>query len=148
MPVACIPRCILDRRTEVALAAIIVSVVATLIALGSLWYARSADRRASRAEHRDVARLTSEQAAARIAELERVGEIMRRVAEAVGSALDPNAPRRVHAGLARLEAAIGEVSVDLPACSDYASNADPAKLSAAERELERAIAEARREPLS
>jgi cell division septation protein DedD len=88
----------------VALAAIIVSVVATLIALGSLRYARSADRRANRAEHRDVARLTSEQAGGQIAELERVGEIMRQVAEAVGSALDSNAPRRVHAGVARLEA--------------------------------------------
>jgi hypothetical protein len=104
----------------------------------------SADRRANRAEHRDVARLTSEQAAGQIAELERVGEIMRQVAEAVGSALDPNAPRRVHAGVARLEAAIREARVDLPACSDYASNADPGKMSAAERELERAIAAARR----
>jgi hypothetical protein len=129
-----------------ALAAIIVSVVATLIALWSLWYAHRADQRAGRAEERDETRLAGEQASSRVAELERVGEIMREVATASGRALDPMITPRVRAGLARLEEAIAAAGVDLPACSDYASNADFNKLAAAERELEQAIAAARRGP--
>jgi hypothetical protein len=103
-----------------------------------------ADQRAGRAERRDAARLAGEQASKRVDELERAGVIMREVAAAVRNPLDPDSPHQVDAGRARLEAAIGSLSVDLPACSDYAGNADAGKLPAAERELEQAIADARR----
>jgi hypothetical protein len=126
-----------------ALAAIIASVVATLIALASLWYAHRADQRAGRAEQRDETRLAGERASTRVVELERIGEMMRETAAAVRNPLDPESPRQVRTGLARLETAITLARVDLPACSDYASNADANKLPAAERELEQAIANAR-----
>jgi hypothetical protein len=118
----------------VSIAAFFVSIIAVLIALGSLVYVRRADRRANRAEHRT-------EAAERVARLERVGEIMRDIAAAVrGSATDPHSSSRIHAGRARLEEAIAAADVDLPACSEYARTVDPGSLAPAERELERAIA--------
>ena len=117
-------------------AAFVVSVIAVLIASGSLLYVRRADQRADRAERRAGA-------AERVARLERVGGIMREIAEVVrGSATDPHASSRIHAGRARLEEAIAAAGVELPACSAYATSVDVKELAPAERELERAIAAA------
>ena len=124
-----------------AIAALVISLIAVLIALGSLWYTRRADLRAGRAERRDATRFAGEQAASEVAALERIGSIMRReVAQAqADAATDPQAPRRLKAAQARLEQAIDASGHDLPACSTYSGSADPALLPEAETELERAL---------
>ena len=117
-----------------SVAAFVVSVIAILIAAGSLVYVRRADQRAHRAEART-------EVAERVARLERVGEIMRDIATAVRtSQTDPLASTRIHAGRARLEEAIAAADVDLPACSEFARTVDLSSVAPAERELERAIA--------
>jgi hypothetical protein len=121
----------------VSYAALAVAVVAVLIASGSLGYARRADRRADRAERKA-------DAAGRAGVLERVGSIMREADLTVAATLnDPMATQRVQAVRARLNVALDNAGVDLPACREYARNVDAKLLPAAEQELERANAAAR-----
>jgi hypothetical protein len=117
----------------VSLAALVVSVFAALVSLGSLVYVRRADRRATTSDRRAV--------------LERVGSIMREAATLQAATLtDPMASSRLHAARARLTTAIDETGVDLPKGREYAASVDPSVLAEAERELERAIAAAGRRP--
>jgi hypothetical protein len=115
----------------VSLAALIVSIIAVLIAAGSLCYTRRADRARSRAE--------------RAAPLHRIGTLIRGVAAAQAATMsDPMAAADMRAKLAGLKEAVEVADASLPDCAAYASNADPALRPAAEQELEREIAAAGR----
>jgi hypothetical protein len=128
-----------------ALAAIILSGVAIAISIGSLVFTWRADRRAGRAEKRADRAEQQAERAGDVAELERIGEIVDRLAAAVeASATDPHAPRRVAAERVRLSEAIAASDFDLPATSVYADRADAGLLPAAKGELEEAIGLARR----
>ena len=128
-----------------ALAAIILSGIATAIAIVSVVFTVLADGRARRAEKRAE---RAEQRAERdghVAELERIGDIVDRLADAVeDSALNPHAPRRVAAERERLSEAIAACSFNLPTASVYSVRTDAALLAAVKGELEEAIGLARR----
>jgi hypothetical protein len=128
----------------VTIAAFAVSLLALLIALGSLWYTHRADQRADGADHRDAARFTGEQIRAEVDALSRVGAVVQELAAAVeAAATDPYALRRVTAAQSRLEQAIGATGLELPACSTYMKETNPILLPEVERELGEAIARRR-----
>lgn len=124
-----------------AIAAFAVSLVALLIALGSLWYAHRTDRRADHSERRDPAHFAGEQTRAEVGALNRVGAVVQELAAAVkAAASDPYALRRVTAAQSRLEQAISVTGVELPACSTYMKETNATLLPEVERELAEAIA--------
>jgi hypothetical protein len=130
----------------VAIAAFVVSVIAVGIALASVVYTRRADQRADRAEARALRADDRAAAEARASELERIGAIVREIADAArAAATDPMASSRLHATRARLEAAIEVSGIELTRCSIYATTVSQGDLEEAERELEREIANARRD---
>jgi hypothetical protein len=128
----------------VAIAAFAISLVALLIAIGSLWYAHRAGWRADHGERREPAHFTGEQIRAEVGALNRVGAVVQELAAAVkAAASDPYALRRVTAAQSRLEQAISATGVELPACSTYMKETNATLLPEVERELAEAIARRR-----
>jgi hypothetical protein len=126
-----------------AVAALAISIVSLVIALGSLWYVRRADWQADRAGGRDAARVANE-IRVHVGALSQVDAAVQELAAAVNAAAsDPHALRRMTAAQSRLDQAITATGLELPFCSAYMKETNAILLPEVERELAEAIARRR-----